>query len=166
MKQLLDTVWQRRGISWIWDDAAFNRVGKTGEVLSLRQFFRSERHWPDDPPSNNGRTMLVAGLDAYLDLLSPDEADTWLADEFKHAILAFQDHYQGDVALVFWLPNGDRRIRVGTSSDAVVWQCGAPHGDRQIDFGRLLWGEAREYPQEILLLPGGKPAGLFHLRIT
>ena len=20
MKQLLDTVWQRRGISWIWDD--------------------------------------------------------------------------------------------------------------------------------------------------
>lgn len=35
-----------------------------------------------------------------------------------------------------------------------------------LDFGRILWGEAPEYPQEILLREGGKPVGLFHLRIT
>jgi hypothetical protein len=166
MKQLLDTVWQRRGVSWIWDDEALHNVAKPSEVLSLRQLLRSDGHWPDDLPSNNGHTMVVAGLDACLDLLSPDEADTWLADELKHAILAFQDYYQGDAALVFWLPSGQRRIHVQTASDAVIWRCGAPHGDQQIDFGRLLWGEAREYPQEILLAQGSKPAGLFHLRIT
>lgn len=166
MKQLLDTVWQRRGISWIWDDEALYKIAKPGEVLSLRQLLRCERHWPDDPPSNNGRTMVVAGLDAYLDLVSPEEADKWLTDELKHVILAFQDNYQGDAALIFWLPNGQRRIRIETASDAVIWRCGAPHGDREIDFGRLLWGEAREYPQQIVFTEGVRVAGLFHLRIT
>ena len=166
MKQLLDTVWQRRGVSWIWDDEALNKVARPSEVLSLRQMLRFEGQWPDDLPSNNGSTMVVAGLDACLDLMSPDEADAWLGDEFKHAILSFQDAYQGDAALVFWLPAGQRRIHIQTASDAVVWRCGAPNSDQQIDFGRLLWGEAREYPQEILLAAAAKPAGLFHLRIT
>ncbi|MBF0428529.1 MAG: hypothetical protein HQL94_06365 [Magnetococcales bacterium] len=40
------------------------------------------------------------------------------------------------------------------------------HSDSMLDFGRILWGEAREYPQEILLREGGKSAGLFHLRIA
>jgi hypothetical protein len=44
--------------------------------------------------------------------------------------------------------------------------CEAPHRGSQLDFGRLLWGEANEYPQEILLREGAKAAGLFHLRIT
>jgi hypothetical protein len=145
MKQLLDSVWQRRGISWIWNDEALNMIARPGEVLSLRQLLRADGHWPDDLPSNNGRTMVVAGLDACLDLLSPDDADAWLATDLKHVILSFQDFYQGDAALVFWLPSGQRRIHVQTASDAVVWRCGAPNGDRQIDFGRLLWGEAREY---------------------
>ena len=166
MKQLLDSVWQRRDVSWIWDDEALNKIARPGEVLSLRQMLRFEGQWPDDLPSNNGSTMVVAGLDACLDLLSPEEADAWLGSELKHAILSFQDAYQGDAALVFWLPAGQRRIHVQTASDAVVWRCGAPNGDRQIDFGRLLWGEAREYPQEILLAAAAKAAGLFHLRIT
>lgn len=33
-------------------------------------------------------------------------------------------------------------------------------------FGRILWGEAKEYPQKIRLRSAAKPAGLFHLRIT
>ena len=35
-----------------------------------------------------------------------------------------------------------------------------------IDLGRILWGQANEYPQEVMLREGAKPAGLFHLRIT
>jgi hypothetical protein len=71
MKQLFDTVWQRRGVSWIWDDEALNKVAKPGEVFSLRELLRFERQWPDDLPSNNGDIMVVAGLDACLDLMSP-----------------------------------------------------------------------------------------------
>jgi len=63
------------------------------------------------------------------------------------------------------LPGGHNRIRAQASNDEVSWLCHAPHGHR-IDFGRILWGQANEYPQEILLRDGGKSAGLFHLRIT
>ncbi|WP_176314316.1 hypothetical protein [Burkholderia vietnamiensis] len=170
MKQIRDTVWQRRGISWIWDAEAMNSIARPDEVLSLRQFMRAvgrwQDHWPDALPSNQGNAIVIAGLDGCLDLLSPNEADVWLGSEMKDAILSFQDYYGGDAALVFWLPSGQRRLHVQTASDAVTWRCSAPFSAQQLDFGRLLWGEAREYPQEIVLADGAFPAGLFHLRIT
>ncbi|MDR3298572.1 MAG: hypothetical protein LBU43_00850 [Candidatus Accumulibacter sp.] len=166
MRQLLDTVWQRRGTSWLWDEEARNQICAASEVWSLRQFLRAASNWPDDLPSNDSKTLVVAGLDGSLDLLTPDDAENWLDDVIKPAILKFQDEYQGEAALVFWLPTGYSRLKVQVSTDAVSWLCAAPHGQNQIDFGRILWGEANAYPQEILLHDGGKPAGLFHLRIT
>jgi hypothetical protein len=166
MRQLLDTVWQRRGTSWVWDEEARNEVCAAGEVWSLRQFLRAVDDWPGDLPSNRGKSLVVAGLDGSLDLLPPADADAWLGDVIKVAILKFQDEYQGDAALVFWLPAGQSRLKIQPSSDAVNWVCAAPHTKSQLDFGRILWGEANEYPQEIMLRGGAKPAGLFHLRIT
>ncbi|WP_419685626.1 hypothetical protein ACN22W_00030 [Burkholderia theae] len=166
MRQLLDTVWQRRGTSWVWDEEARNQICVASEVWSLRQFLRAAGNWPDALPSNGDQTLVVAGLDGSLDLLMPTDAEAWLGDVVKPAVLSFQDAYAGDAALVFWLPTGHTRIKVQVSTDAVNWLCAPPHGQSQIDFGRILWGEANEYPQEILLRDGGRPAGLFHLRIT
>lgn len=171
MRQLRDSVWQRHGTSWIWDAEALAQVAKASEVWSLRQFLLAVGHWPDDlpsnnVPSNNGGTLVVAGLDGCLDLLAPSDAENWLGTEVKDAILSFQDFYGGDASLIFWLPNGVGRITINLATDAVSWRCAAPHSGQQLDFGRLLWGEAREYPQEILLHDGARPAGLFHLRIT
>lgn len=163
-----DTVWQRRGTSWVWDEEARNQICAASEVWSLRQFLRASKApgtWPDDLPSNGGKTLVVAGLDGSLDLLTPTDAEVWLGDAIKPAILSFQDEYQGDAALVFWLPGAHNRIRAHAATDEVSWLCHTPHG-YQIDFGRILWGHANEYPQEILLLDAGRPAGLFHLRIT
>lgn len=165
MRQLLDTVWQRRGTSWLWDEEARNHICTASEVWSLRQFLRAVGNWPSDLPSNGSKTLVVAGLDGSLDLLTPVDAEAWLGDAIKPAILSFQDEYQGDAALVFWLPGGHSRIRVQAASDEVGWLCHTPHG-YQLDFGRILWGQANEYPQEILLRAGSKSAGLFHLRIT
>ncbi len=166
MKQLRDSVWQRRGTSWIWDAEALAQVAKADEVWSLRQFLLAVGHWPEDLPSNKGATLVVAGLDGCLDLLAPSDAENWLGAEVKAAILSFQDAYSGEASLIFWLPNGAGRITVNSATDAVGWRCAAPNSGQQLDFGRLLWGEAREYPQEILLHDGARPAGLFHLRIT
>ena len=170
MRQVLDTVWQRRGTSWVWNEEARNQVCIASEVWSLRQFLQTtapnSNGWPDDLPSNNGQTLVVAGLEGSLDLLAPDQGEIWLEDTIKHAILSFQDAYAGEAALIFWLPQGDSRLKVQASTDAISWLCDAPYRGSQLDFGRLLWGEAHEYPQEILLREGGKPAGLFHLRIT
>ncbi|MBR8218243.1 hypothetical protein [Burkholderia vietnamiensis] len=166
MRQLLDTVWQRRGTSWVWDEEARNQICVASEVWSLRQFLHAVGNWPDALPSNGDQTLVVAGLDGSLDLLMPTDVEAWLGDVVKPAVLSFQDAYAGDAALVFWLPAGHSRIKVQVSTDAVNWLCASPQGQSQIDFGRILWGEANEYPQEILLRDGGKPAGLFHLRIT
>lgn len=168
MRQLLDTVWQRRGTSWVWDEEARNQICAASEVWSLRQFLRTSKapgNWPDDLPSNGGKTLVVAGLDGSLDLLTPTDAEAWLGDAIKPAILSFQDEWGSDGALVFWLPGSHNRVRANAATDEVGWLCHAPHG-HQIDLGRILWGQANEYPQEILLREGGKPAGLFHLRIT
>jgi hypothetical protein len=168
MRQLLDTVWQRRGTSWVWDEEARNEICGASEVWSLRQFLRAAQApgtWPEYLPSNDDQTLVVAGLDGSLDLLSATDAEVWLGDIVKPAVLSFQDAYGGDAALVFWLPGGQNRIKVLASTDAVGWVCHSPSGHR-LDFGRILWGEANEYPQEILLRDGGKSAGLFHLRIT
>ena len=165
MRQLRDPVWQVRGTSWVWDEEARNQICVAREVWSLRQFLRAKGNWPDDLPSNGGRTLVVAGLDGSLDLLTPTDAEAWLNDTIKPAILSFQDEYEGGAALVFRLPGGHNRLRANTATDEVGWLCHAPHG-HQIDLGRILWGQANEYPQEILLRDGGRPAGLFHLRIT
>lgn len=166
MKQLRDTVWQRRGTSWIWDAEALAQVCSASEVWSLRQFIQAIGHWPEDLPSNNSNTLVVAGLDGCLDLLLPSDAETWLGAEMKDAILSFQEYYDGQAALMFWLPSGSGRISTNSATDAVSWRCAHPYAHENLDFGRVLWGEAREYPQEILLREGAKPAGLFHLRIT
>ncbi|NCC23129.1 MAG: hypothetical protein EOM26_11830 [Alphaproteobacteria bacterium] len=166
MRQLHDTVWRRRGTSWIWDEEARNQACETAEVWSLRQFLMAWGNWPDDLPSNDGQTLVVAGLEGGLDLLAPDDAEVWLSDAIKAAILSFQDEYAGEAALVFWLPLGHSRLKIHAATDAVTWLCEVPHRGSQLDFGRILWGEANEYPQEIFLRGGSKPAGLFHLRIT
>ncbi|MBF0256178.1 MAG: hypothetical protein HQL47_06905 [Gammaproteobacteria bacterium] len=171
MRQLLDSVWQRHGTSWIWDEEARNQVCTAAEVWSLRQFLQAADPkgpgWPDDLPSNTNCTLVVAGLEGSLDLLAPDQAEVWLVDQIKRAILAFQDEWGGEGALIFWLPKGHNRLHVNPATDALSWLCGAPYRGQQLDFGRLLWGgEATDYPQEILLQVDAKPSGLFHLRIT
>lgn len=167
MRTHLDTVWQSCGTSWVWDEAARNQVCVADEVWSLRQFLRADatRTWLEALPSNADRTLVVAGLEGSLDLLTPEDAEAWLGGVVKKAILGFQDVYDGQAALVFWLPGGHHRIKVHPATDEVGWLCHAPHG-HTIDFGRILWGQANEYPQEILLRGGGKPAGLFHRRIS
>lgn len=166
MNQTTDSVWQRRGTSWIWDEEARNQVCTAREVWSLRQFVQAAGHWAETLPSNSKNTLVVAGLEGGLDLLKPEDAETWLGDSVKQAIQSFQDAYDGQAALIFWLPSGLGRFKFHPATDSIEWRCAAPHGDHLIAFGRMLWGEANYYPQEILLREGGNSAGLFHLRIT
>ena len=91
MRQLLDTVWQRRGTSWVWDEEARNQICAASEVWSLHQFLRAVGNWPDELPSNRNKTLVVAGLDGSLDLLTPADAETWLGDDIKPSVLSFQD---------------------------------------------------------------------------
>ena len=166
MKELIDTVWQRRGTSWIWDEEARNLVCAAPEVWSMRQFLQAVGKWPEDLPSNGHNTLVVGGLEGGLDLLSPEQAESWLGDAVKDAILSFQTHYETETSLIFWLPSGYARIRFQPATDSVEWLCAAPYSEQRLSFGRILWSEANTDPQKILLREGSKPAGLYHSRIT
>ncbi|MDR2560333.1 MAG: hypothetical protein LBC63_00975 [Holophagales bacterium] len=175
MIQNSDTSWQRLGTSWIWDNEARNKVCAAEEAWSLWRFLAAAKHndWPELPPSNNNKTLVVAGLDAGLDLLSLTEAGDWLRFEYKHALLEYQKQYGNDRALVFWLPTPQRvppRLKV-MDNDDVIWtptdrQCQASGSNANIDFGHKLWGSPSDYPQEILLESGGKPVGLHYRRFS
>lgn len=169
MKTLLDTVWQRRGTTWLWDEAGLPLLGQAARAWSLRQLLRMASNggqWPDELPGKDDKVVVVAGLDTALDALLPADAEAWLGDVLKPTVLSFQQHFGGDGALVFWLPTGRGRVKVNSATDAVTWACPPPHQGQRLAFGRILWGEAGEYPQELLLQAGGKAAGLYHGRIT
>jgi hypothetical protein len=166
MKQLRDTVWQRRGTSLIWDGEALAKICVPGEVWSLREMLRAVNCWPRDLPSNSSNTLVVAGLDGGLDLLTPPDAEIWLGGAIKSAILSFQSVFQDEAALIFWLPSVQGRLRIQPATDTVTWLCPPHYAAVTLDFGRIIWGEASEYPQEIVLREGGDPAGLFHGRIA
>jgi len=163
MNTLQDTVWQRTGFSWIWDDAARNAVcSSADQAYSIRQFLTMAHNddWPDTPRSLNGRALVVAGLGNYLDLLAHDDAEDWLGGEYKLAIRRFQSRYGENCALIFWMPSAKRLAL--QHDDSVVW---VPQDSKQdaserdspspqnIEFGLKVWGKPNY--DVLLITPDG-----------
>ena len=69
------------------------------EVWSLRQLLQAAGHWSDDLPSNGNNTLVVAGLEGGLDLLTPEDAETWLGDAVKDALVLVGVQF-GELVLV------------------------------------------------------------------
>jgi hypothetical protein len=67
-----------------------------------------------------------------------DDAEVWLNDSLKPAVLAFQEQYDGERALILWAPSGKERIGVSPASGDYLWRVrGGP-----LELGRILWGGA------------------------
>ena len=174
MKILQGDVWKRRGVSLLWDSGTLSALASPREVVTIRQFFAMVGSWPDDLPCNSGNTAVVAGLDGCMDILDPASAEDWLKEDVLSAILGFQDHYGLDAALVFWLPSvGKRRIRMNPATESYSWACSAPHAEKRLDLGRILWAGAQADVGRIIA-PGHTnsdpdgPAwiGLYHPRLS
>ncbi len=139
MKILQGDIWKRRGISLLWGGDSLSALVSPKEVVSIRQFFSLVGNWPND---NDGDTLVVAGLEGCIDLMEPEEAESWLKTEFLPAVLAFQDEYSLGAALVFWLPTGKNRVRMNRATEAYTWICSAPNSNQNLDLGRILWAGA------------------------
>ncbi len=142
MKVLHGDVWKRRGVSLLWGEDSLSALSSPKDVISIRQFFAMVGNWPNDLPCNSGDTLVVAGLEGCVDLMEPEQAEGWLKSEFLPAVLAFQDEYSLEAALVFWLPTGKNRVRMNRATEAYTWICSAPHSNQQLDLGRILWAGA------------------------
>ncbi|MGA7849568.1 MAG: hypothetical protein WCA13_10730, partial [Terriglobales bacterium] len=73
---LHDNTWIRSGTSLLWDAETLNGMCSPESVRSLREFLRlHQAGWPDDALKLvNNRTLVVAGLEAAMDTLHPEDA--------------------------------------------------------------------------------------------
>ena len=165
MRELSDTVWQRRGVSWIWNVEAFATVANSNDIVSFQRYMRVSHNGFEDF-SNIEETLVVSGLDASLDVLEPESINDWLQFDVKKSILLFQDIFTNEASLIFWIPLGHNRLKIETATDNVYWKCAPPHNKVQIEFGRLLWGDSNGNPQKIKFGDTDEIAGLYHPRIT
>lgn len=173
MATLLDPTWTCRGMALLWDVDALLSFCTIPEVITIRQLFLLNP-WPEDLPSNNGRALVVAGLDACLDALSPAEAEIWIEEDLKNRILQFQDEYENQAALIFWLPAGRSRLSPNRASGSYLWRCDATDKNNTLQLGKRLWAGAEPHARRILkseekskIDPDGTAwIGLHHPRIS
>lgn len=169
MRLMRNSGWTRRGCSLLWSPPALAMFAAPSEVVSLRGFFALARAWPDVLPTNDGRALVVAGVEGCLDALSPADAEDWLERDLKPHVFSFQDGYQGGAALVFWLPGGRTRIRYSLASGEYAW---SGRGDSTLPLGRLLWAGAQADAERIVIgdatadADGDCWAGMYHPRIS
>ena len=97
---LHDDTWMSCGTSLLWDAEALNRICAAESVRSLREFLRlHQAGWPEEKLNLvNNRTLVIAGLEATMDTLEPDEAVEWferLGEAAELDFLAIRISYAG-----------------------------------------------------------------------
>jgi hypothetical protein len=173
MPPINDNRWQRRGFALLWDAETLNQFARPEEAVTMREFFSIAEQWPERLPSVNGNAMIVVGLEGCLDMLTPQDGETWLNEDFRNRIFSFQGEYENQAALIFWLPDGKRRVKLAPASEEYLWVCGGPYGNQTISLGRCLWSGAESDAKRIVnpYQPTADPdgvawVGLYHPRIS
>ena len=168
-------IWTKRGVSVIWDAKALSELGSMSKALSLRDWLRWQAEgWADREEyftGNDERAVVVAGLDAALDSLDPEDAEIWMQDHILNAITEFQDEIAGggqEAALIFWMVNR-KRFNYHTASDAVVWKCSTAHGGVELPISHCIWNGAQADIRRIIPADGDDQEsgiGLFLQRVS
>ena len=164
--------WPRRGIALLWDAEILSGLNAPQQVVSLRHFFIMTDNWPEDLPAADGDALVVSGLEGCLDVLSSEDAVTWIETDLKESVLSFQDFYQGQAGLILWAPSGRTRITMKGASEEYFWKH-RNFGDHGLPIGRLLFAGAENEVERLLNTDdphadydGKHWVGLHHPRIS
>ena len=163
----------RRGFSLLWEPRVLREVIAPGAVLSIREFFALRKEWPEVLPGAEGDALVVAGLEGCLDSLSERDAIVWLETDLKAAVLSFQEHYEGQAALILWLASGRTRVGMDLADEEYFWRSSPGRDGSRLSLGRHLWGGAESDVARILVSEENDPdpdgeayVGLHHPRIS
>jgi hypothetical protein len=168
-----DNTWVSCGISVLWDAQALNEICSPESARSLREFFRLyETGWRDDALKLiNNRTLVVAGLEAAMDTLNPQEAAEWMEQKVYPAVRDFQDNVAdggGEAALILWFAD-ERRIWHRPADGTNHWHCSGEHRKQSIPIGRCIWNGAESSVRRIVAVDSEnkqRHIGLFLRRIS
>ena len=168
-----DTGWMRRGVSLLWDAPTLSTVVSPAAVVSIRGFFAMRQSWPEELPGKGGDALVVAGVEGCLDALGDDDAGEWLETDLKSVVLAFQDEYQGEAALILWLPSGRSRVTMEPATEEYLWSTRSTTSVGRLPIGRYLWSGAESDVARIIVSTSRNPdidgdayVGLYHPRIS
>jgi hypothetical protein len=166
---LLADIWTRRGLSLLWGASALAKVVPQ-EILSLRKLFRlAADGFPDPLPSNGGKLLIATGLEGALDALTPDEAKSWTMERIRPLLERFQEVWDGEGALGFWLPSGHGRIVPRPGAAAYDWRLPTGHGGETMPLSELIFAGAADDLQPIMDGNADRAAawiGLYHPRVS
>ena len=172
MNHLRSSKWKKSGFSLLWDVSALTQVVLPSGVVSLRGFFSLSQQWPETLPGSDGDALVVVGVEGCLDVLSNVDGKRWLEEDLKPMILSFQSHYQGQAALIIWLPSGKSRVLVRGFNEECFWKSKASVSsssqNKELPLGRCLWGGLGSEVLKIHLsgAKDGDYVGLYHSRIA
>lgn len=164
--------WPKRGFALLWEIKTLVELVTPAEVVSLRQLFATAENWPEELPAGGGDAIVVAGLEGCLDVFDAGDAERWIERDLKEAVLSFQDHYQGQAGLIFWMPSGRHRISMKGATERYFWKhrSSGPDG---LPIGQLLFSGAESEVERLLDSEDGNVdydgkhwIGLHHPRIS
>ena len=133
MKEMTATRWLYQGSSIVFNRAMLGPLITQNGMISLRQALSWLNGWPA-APIGNGQTILVAGLEVYLDVMDVADSEKLLRQRIKPFILEFQSRWD-QCGLVFGFSQVEK-FKTNAAEDEVLFQ----RKDRsQVRFSRHLW---------------------------
>ncbi|MFC1337523.1 MAG: 5'-nucleotidase [gamma proteobacterium symbiont of Clathrolucina costata] len=166
---LTDDVWKRKGINILWSGELLAELSAAPKVVSLRRFFElQDAGWPEeDMPWVNDSALMVAGLDVAIDALPIEEAEGWIEQQVYTKILDFQDCFEGQMSLIFWMADHARWYETPGES-AYEWYLDGKQRGQRLALGRCIWNGAQNGVRRIEAAINGKDqwVGLHHYRIS
>ncbi len=119
MRDMSSSAWLRRGSSIVFDRVTLGPLIGGGALVSMREALRWMNAWPVEPPGN-GQTVLVCGIETFLDVMEPAEAEKFLTRRVKPFVQEFQARWD-QRGLVFGFGTHERSFELTASDEEVLF---------------------------------------------
>ena len=119
MRDMSSGAWLRRGSSIVFDRVTLGPLIGGGALVSMREALRWMNAWPVEPPGN-GQTVLVCGIETFLDVMEPAEAQDFLKSRVKPFVQEFQARWD-QRGLVFGFGTHERSFELTASDEEVLF---------------------------------------------
>jgi len=119
MREMSSSAWLRRGSSIVFDRFTLGPLISGGALVSMREALRWMDAWPAEPPGND-QTVLVCGIETFLDVLVPAAAQVFLKNRVKPFVQEFQARWD-QRGLVFGFGTHERSFDLTASDEEVLF---------------------------------------------
>ena len=119
MRDMSSSAWLRRGSSIVFDRYALGPLISGGALVSLREALGWMQAWPSEPPGTS-QTVLVCGIETFLDVLEPAKAEEFLKNRVNPFVQEFQARWD-QRGLVFGFGTHERSFEVKAFDEEVLF---------------------------------------------